>query len=228
MLVTLDLERKILLVETQPLSICLTVVCWKRQHCMWRWDFLYHAKHMDSTWICSVQETRHFVNDSPASWGLHRKQIVLWVCCSVPEIVMWQCITGIYVYTVYMYLYLKYIYVSNIWKNIYTYILTATLILHGDYTRLPTPTPHSLKKRDGGTDFVHQHWGLDQSTWSYHVPRGTYCRGDDVGGIQGDRGFFTGNKPPSVESWCWIKVWVPGWKWVGWCRLYVDIPSGEV
>ena len=148
MLVTLDLERKILLVETQPLSICLTVVCWKRQHCMWRWDFLYHAKHMDSTWICSVQETRHFVNDSPASWGLHCKQIVLWVCCSVPEIVMWQCITGIYVYTVYMYLYLKYIYVSNIWtKNIYIYInshLNSAWTLH-PFTHTNTP----LARRNG-------------------------------------------------------------------------------
>ena len=51
MLVTLDLERKILIVETQPLSICLTVVCWKRQHCMWRWDFFVsrqtHGFNMD-------------------------------------------------------------------------------------------------------------------------------------------------------------------------------------
>lgn len=46
-------------------------------------------------------------------------------------------------------------------KNIYTYILTATLILHGDYTSLRTPTPHSLKKRDGGTK-----WSISTEDWT--------------------------------------------------------------
>lgn len=43
-------------------------------------------------------------------------------------------------------------------KNIYTYILTATLILHGDYTRLPTPTPHS---QEAGTE-----WSISTEDWT--------------------------------------------------------------
>lgn len=91
-------------------------------------------------------------------------------------------------------------------KNIYTYILTATLILHGDYTSLRTPTPHSLKKRDGGTK-----WSISTEDWTN--PHGPIMSLEEhtaevmiVGGIQGDSGGFTGNKPPSVESCCWIKV----------------------